>query len=47
MDASRSNVEVYSLGLSLAKAITENLGGQLKFVSQINQESVFTILLVQ
>ncbi|NAX22552.1 sensor histidine kinase [Vibrio sp. V39_P1S14PM300] len=47
VDASRSNVEGYGLGLSLARAMTENLGGQLKLASQINQGSVFTILLAQ
>jgi signal transduction histidine kinase len=45
VDSSRSNVEGYGLGLSLAKAMTNNLGGKIKFNSKPNIGSTFTVTL--
>ena len=45
IDASRSNIEGYGLGLSLAAAMVDNLGGNIQLVSEPNQGSTFTITL--
>ncbi|MFN3015752.1 sensor histidine kinase [Vibrio coralliilyticus] len=45
VDASRSNIEGYGLGLSLAAAMVDNLGGNIQLVSEPNQGSTFTITL--
>ncbi|NUW70748.1 sensor histidine kinase [Vibrio coralliilyticus] len=45
VDASRSNIEGYGLGLSLAAAMVDNLGGNIQLVSAPNQGSTFTITL--
>ncbi|MBN3492876.1 sensor histidine kinase [Vibrio neptunius] len=45
IDASRSNIEGYGLGLSLAAAMVDNLGGSIQLVSEPNQGSTFTIKL--
>ncbi|MGR5303631.1 sensor histidine kinase [Vibrio mediterranei] len=45
VDSSRSNIEGYGLGLSLALAMVENLEGQLMVKSECGVGSTFTILL--
>jgi signal transduction histidine kinase len=45
VDSSRSNIEGYGLGLSLALAMVENLEGQLMVKSEYGVGSTFTILL--
>nr|WP_241430383.1 HAMP domain-containing sensor histidine kinase [Vibrio sp. 624788] len=44
-DSSRSNVEGYGLGLSLALAMVENLEGTLKVKSELGVGSTFTLTL--
>jgi signal transduction histidine kinase len=45
VDSSRSNVQGYGLGLSLALAMVENLGGDLTVESTVGEGSTFTISL--
>lgn len=45
VDISRSNVQGYGLGLSLALAMVENLGGDLTVESTVGEGSTFTISL--
>ncbi|GLT18926.1 hypothetical protein GCM10007938_27080 [Vibrio zhanjiangensis] len=45
VDASRSNTQGYGLGLSLAAAMVENLGGKIELFSQLDQGSRFSIIL--
>jgi len=45
VDDSRTNAEGYGLGLSLASAMTSNLGGTLSLESSLGKGSTFTILL--
>lgn len=45
VDSSRSNVQGYGLGLSLALAMVDNLDGNLTVESQVGQGSTFTICL--
>jgi signal transduction histidine kinase len=45
VDSSRSNVEGYGLGLSLALAMVENLEGSLTVESELGAGSTFTLTL--
>ncbi len=45
VDSSRSNTEGYGLGLSLAAAMVNNLGGRIELSSHLGQGSTFTIVL--
>lgn len=45
VDTSRSNTEGYGLGLSIAAAMVDNLGGTIKLSSQVGQGSRFSIAL--
>lgn len=45
VDSSRSNTEGYGLGLSLAAAMVNNLGGRIELSSHLGQSSTFTIVL--
>lgn len=44
-DTSRSNTEGYGLGLSLAAAMAQNLGGRIELTSQLGQGSTFTLIM--
>jgi len=44
VDVSRSNVEGYGIGLSLAHAMLNNLGGTISIDSQLGEGSTFTLL---
>jgi signal transduction histidine kinase len=45
VDSSRSNVQGYGLGLSLAMAMVENLDGTLTVDSKVGEGSTFTVSL--
>lgn len=45
VDSSRSNVEGYGIGLSMATAMVENLGGHISLVSTPNKGATFTVTL--
>lgn len=45
VDSSRSNTEGYGLGLSLAAAMVDNLGGRIELCSCLGQGSTFTVVL--
>lgn len=45
VDTSRSNVQGYGLGLSLAAAMADNLSGQISLVSTLGQGTTFTLTL--
>lgn len=45
VDTSRSNVQGYGLGLSLAAAMTDNLSGQIELSSQLGEGTIFTLRL--
>ncbi|MFW7526452.1 sensor histidine kinase [Vibrio ostreicida] len=47
VDSSRTNVEGYGLGLSLASAMAKNLGGEIHLTSQPHHGSTFTLLFTQ
>ncbi|MGF1733892.1 sensor histidine kinase [Photobacterium satsumensis] len=47
VDSSRSNVEGYGLGLSLAAAMVDNLGGNIQLISKPGEGCTFTIMLAR